>query len=128
MPTITAATSVAASMYIFILDTLDGSCQHSGADGRRRTPEPSIKRLSSMLHECPAPAARWNRVTRVNAAAGRCVGWFAPVLHAHATVLTRLERGVRVRGNFRCIRDESERLRGRISRIEWRQVSSSRIY
>src|ERR1700675_3723127 len=86
------------------------------------------KGLSSTLHECPAPAARWDRVTRVNAAAGRCVGWFAPVLHAHTTVLTRLERGVRVRGNFRCIRDEAERLRGRISRIEWCQVSSPRIY
>jgi hypothetical protein len=83
--------------------------------------------LSSTLHECPAPATGWNRVALVNAAAGCRVGGFAPVLHAYTTVLTRLERGVHVRRDFRCIRDEAERLCERISRIEWCQISGQRI-
>src|ERR1700733_9240064 len=74
--------------------------------------------LSSTLCECAAPAAGWNRVTRVNTAASRCVGWFTLVLHAYTAVLTGLECRVRVRGDSRCIRDEAERLRDRISRIE----------
>jgi hypothetical protein len=93
-----------------------------GADTRRL-----LNGLSGALHECPTPAAGWNRVTLVNAAACRCVGWFTAVLRAYTTVLTRLECRVRVRGDFRSICDEAERLRGGICRIEWCQVSRPRI-
>jgi hypothetical protein len=54
---------------------------------------------SGTLRECAAPAAGWNRVTSVNTAARRCVGWFTLVLHAHTAVLARLECRVRFRGD-----------------------------
>ena len=55
---------------------------------------------SGTLQEYPAPAAGWNRVTRVYAAGGQCVGLFTQELHAYTTVLTRLESGVHVRVDF----------------------------
>src|SRR3984957_3306703 len=77
------------------------------------------------LHECAAPAAGWNRVTRENAAAACCVGRSTLELHADAAVLTRLE--CPVRGGFLCIRHEGERLRDRIGRIEQGWAGGLRI-